>query len=331
MRTSLIGQNLPATTFHVKEVVLESLMPSLLFHHWIAGWLLLGLFGSNMSDCQNLYLMPYGTYYDDYRIESNDRVKYVVPETYYQYSPPVDSDLENNILRKNRLNFPPSNPSSYDYIAPSQNILDNKRRPDENDENNVWLDEEILEKMNALERMLSDESNEKDFETKNSINDKIISDSIMPEETKRVVRQVRKQRPGFFWTLAKLAFETFNDTQSAIKQITSIISNSIGPDTTTNRSTSSDSLMESSKTSMMRDRNETAITTEATMTNTKQTPVLTRSELQSLITRNIKGLIRLFNIEWQDALKQSDVNVDEFRKDLGKQVGTYLQDNPNAY
>lgn len=182
-------------------------MPSLLFHRWIASWLLLGLFGSKMSDCQNLYLMPYGTYYDDYRIESNDRVKYDVPETYYRYSPPVDSDLENNILKKNRLNFPPSNPSSYDYIAPSQDILDNKHRPDEKDENNVWLDEEILEKMNALERMLSDESNEKDFETKNSINDKIISDSIMPEETKRVVRQVRKQRPGFFWTLAKLAFE----------------------------------------------------------------------------------------------------------------------------
>ncbi|XP_035737719.1 uncharacterized protein LOC118448493 [Vespa mandarinia] len=306
-------------------------MSSLLFHHWIAGWLLLAFFGSKMSDCQNLYLMPYGTYYEDYRIESNDRVKYDVPETYYQYSPPVDSDLENNILRKNHLNFSPSSSSNYDYVAPSQDILDKKRRPDKNDEDNVWLDEEILEKMNMLERMLSDESNEKDFETKNSINDKIISESIMPEETKRVVRQVRKQRPGFFWTLAKIAFETFNDTQSAIKQISSIISNSIGPDTTTSKSMISDSLMESSKTSMINERNETTMTTEATMTNMKQTPLLTRSELQSLITRNIKGLIRLFNIEWQDALKQSDVNVNEFRKDLGKQVGTYLQDNPNAY
>lgn len=182
-------------------------MPTLLFHHWIAGWLLLGFFGSKISDCQNLYLIPYGTYYDDYRIKSNDHIKYDVPETYYQYSPPVDSDLENNILRKNRLHFPPSSPSSYDYVASSQNILNKKRSPDENDEDNVWLDEEILEKMNVLERMLSNESNEKDFETKNSINDKIISDSIMPEETKRVVRQVRKQRPGFFWTLAKIAFE----------------------------------------------------------------------------------------------------------------------------
>lgn len=104
-------------------------------------------------------------------------------------------------------------------------------------------------------------------------------------------------------------FQTFNDTQSAIKQISSIISNSIGPDTTTSKSTSNDSLMESSKTSMISDQNETAMMTEATMTSTKQTPALTRNELQSLITRNVKGLIRLFNIEWQDALKVRSVQL----------------------
>lgn len=104
-------------------------------------------------------------------------------------------------------------------------------------------------------------------------------------------------------------FQTFNDTQSAIKQISSIISNSIGPDTTTSKSTSNDSLMESSKMSMISDQNETAMTTEATMTSTKQTPTLTRSELQSLITRNVKGLVRLFNIEWQDALKVRSIQL----------------------
>lgn len=64
------------------------------------------------------------------------------------------------------------------------------------------LDEKaIIEKMRILDRLLSEDSGEKDFDT-NVIGDKIIS-----EESKRVVREVKKKKPGLFWSLAKIMFE----------------------------------------------------------------------------------------------------------------------------
>lgn len=65
--------------------------------------------------------------------------------------------------------------------------------------------EEIMKKMNVLDKLLSENSDENDIESKNIIEDVTIPS--IPEETKRVVRQVRKKRPGFFWTLARVAFE----------------------------------------------------------------------------------------------------------------------------
>jgi len=67
-------------------------------------------------------------------------------------------------------------------------------------------DEEIMKKINALDKYLSDDSDENNVESRNTIEDRSIVEGI-PEETKRVVRQVSRQRPGFFWTLARLAFE----------------------------------------------------------------------------------------------------------------------------
>jgi len=67
------------------------------------------------------------------------------------------------------------------------------------------IDEEIMKKMNMLDKMLSEDT-ESDVE-KNTVEDGIITEMNISEETKRVVRQVRRHRPGFFWTLARLAFE----------------------------------------------------------------------------------------------------------------------------
>lgn len=68
------------------------------------------------------------------------------------------------------------------------------------------IDEEIMRKMNILDKMLSEDTDENDID-KNAVEDGIIAKMNISEETKRVVRQVRKQRPGFFWTLVRLAFE----------------------------------------------------------------------------------------------------------------------------
>lgn len=77
----------------------------------------------------------------------------------------------------------------------------------QNDKNDRKKDEEIMKKMNILNKVLSESSKENDVEPENTIEDRIIADTNISEETKRVVRQIRKQRPGFFWTLARLAFE----------------------------------------------------------------------------------------------------------------------------
>lgn len=66
-------------------------------------------------------------------------------------------------------------------------------------------DEEIARKMNALDKFLSRDNDENTVESRNTIED--ITQTSIPEETRRVVRQVRRQRPGFFWTLARLTFE----------------------------------------------------------------------------------------------------------------------------
>ncbi|XP_029173864.1 uncharacterized protein LOC114942629 [Nylanderia fulva] len=204
-------------------------------------------------------------------------------------------------------------------------------------------DEEMMLKMSILEKLLSEDEN--DVESMNSIEDSIFAETSISEETKRVARQVRRQRPGFFYTLARVAFETFNDTRSAIKQISNIISENIVPDTTTQppRVSSSNSLQVNNMSSTtvatsLNDQNDlssnltTVNVTMSPTTTTTQAPFrFTQSGLANLLSRNLRGLVRLFNIEWQDALNQSDISVREFQKNLGNQVGSFLQDNPNAF
>ena len=186
-------------------------------------------------------------------------------------------------------------------------------------------EKEMREKMSVLDKMLSEDSS--------NVYGNSVEDKIMSEETKRVARQIRKQKPGFFWTLAKVTFQTFNDTKSAIQQISSIISNNIMPDSATQSSVASNSLSIVAGTSNINTTtvNATGTTTTSPTTTTQAPFILTRNGVQSLIRRNVLGLVRLFNIEWKEAWNQSDVNVREFQKDLGNQVGGYLQDNPDAY
>ncbi|XP_031774486.1 uncharacterized protein LOC100870517 isoform X3 [Apis florea] len=188
----------------------------------------------------------------------------------------------------------------------------------EEDKGSSSIEREIIEKMKILDKFLSEDAKDLDVNG--------IEDNIIPEESKRVVREVKKQKPGFFWTLAKLTFEMINDTKSAIKQISDIINNSIAPDSATQSTMTKASLMASQSKS-----NETTNLNATDAPTTTTQPTLTRDGLQKLIRRNVLGLVRLFNIEWNDALNQSETNVKEFQKNLGNQVGLYLRDNPEAY
>lgn len=94
-----------------------------------------------------------------------------------------------------------------------------------------------------------------------------------------------------------IPFQMINDTKSAIKQISDIINNSIAPDSATQSTMTKASLMASQSKS-----NETTNLNATDAPTTTTQPTLTRDGLQKLIRRNVLGLVRLFNIEWNDAL-----------------------------
>ncbi|CAD1476567.1 unnamed protein product, partial [Heterotrigona itama] len=183
-------------------------------------------------------------------------------------------------------------PKEYDNLESrhrrKNSSVDGMNFEDENTENDG---EEIVRKMRILDQLLSEDSNGKDFDVD------AIGDEIIPEESKRVVREVKKKKPGLFWSLAKVTFQAINDTASAIKQITAIINNSIVPDSATASSITKESLTAANSTSVLSNGTETTTSTPTT------TPVvLTRKTLEKLIRRNILGLVRVFNIEWKEAL-----------------------------
>lgn len=72
------------------------------------------------------------------------------------------------------------------------NFHENRKSEDE---------EELVRKMRILDQLLSEDSSGKDFDVD------VIGDTIIPEESKRVVREVKKKKPGLFWSLAKVTFQ----------------------------------------------------------------------------------------------------------------------------
>lgn len=92
-------------------------------------------------------------------------------------------------------------PSYRDYGLNDRSKKEDEINSKEEDKGSSSIQEEIIEKMKILDKFLSEDSNAKDLDING------IEDNIIPEESKRIVREVKKQKPGFFWTLAKLTFE----------------------------------------------------------------------------------------------------------------------------
>lgn len=165
-----------------------------------ANWLLLCLISPLCSGAERAHWVPY---------EVNDPMPYQFPPMQTDKGlPSEERQHQTNIQNYEHRKL------YYDYKAPqleNQKLLKQKSdigisRLDHRNKESQKKDEEIMKNMNILNKMLSEIFNESDVES-NTIEDKIIAESTISEETKRVVRQVRKQRPGFFWTLARLAFE----------------------------------------------------------------------------------------------------------------------------
>lgn len=123
--------------------------------------------------------------------------------------------------------------------------------------------------------------------------------------------------------------QTFNDTRSAIQQISNIIGENFEPDTTaqppivksnplqvhnaTTVATTSLSNDQNNLSSNEANVNVTTVDVTTTTTTTTEAPFrFTRTGLQDLLSRNLRGLVRLFNIEWQDALNVSFYPINFF-------------------
>ncbi|CAL1685331.1 unnamed protein product [Lasius platythorax] len=306
---------------------------------YTASWLLLYLIKPLYSESEKSHWVPY---------EINNTVHQSEPVFFKEQLQSNVSKLPQYIYHRNyQSNSVQSEVPSKD-MYPEAYVKENvaksmpEYRLEQRYQETRRRDEEIMLKMSVLEKLLSEDTDENDIESKNSVEDSIMAETSIPEETKRVVRQVRRHRPGFFYTLARVAFETFNDTRSAIQQISNIIGENFVPDTTARPPmVSSNSLQVNDMTTVATSSNDQndlssnlASTNVTTMrpTTTSQAPFrFTPTGLQDILTRNLRGLVRLFNIEWQDALNQSDISVREFQRNLGNQVGGFLQDNPNAF
>ncbi|XP_053999664.1 uncharacterized protein LOC128887609 isoform X1 [Hylaeus anthracinus] len=318
---------------------------------WLVASLFLPCFVSPLqSEPQKVYWPSYSLYDpSDPRLQPAEILSYRYSAPMVQRPPSYATRYESKSFPAYAVNYFENRQSTYSARVPEETlhaeryydyhdfVANNQERGESSDRAHLGQakdaetsskEKEIIKNMSILDKLLSEDSNEKDLG--NTIQDNIIS-----EETKRVAREIRKQKPGFFWTLARITFETINDTKSAIQQIGEIVNNSIVPDSATQSSMMSGSLTAintNATANKTADLNGTETTTTTSPTTTTETTVLlTRSDLQSLIRRNVLGLVRLFNIEWKDALNESETTVREFRKNLGNQVDSFLQDNPNAY
>jgi len=126
----------------------------------------------------------------------------------------------------------------------------------------------------------------------------------------RIARATNTRRqPNFLFLLGQFFGQTVSDTNRALGNITRIFNNQF---TTTTPSPD-----------MVTSEDDSNSTTEATP------PPLSRQQLFKILGNNYRGLVRLFNTEWQSAVQQSSKNVAMFRKELREAVRPYFSPNRN--
>ncbi|GLV37250.1 uncharacterized protein CBL_01921 [Carabus blaptoides fortunei] len=114
------------------------------------------------------------------------------------------------------------------------------------------------------------------------------------QDTVREKRATRK--PGFFWVLGSNIFHQFNDTRSAIRQIRKLINNQF---------------IDERKPAPAK-----VPVLEPNATTTEAPYRISRKEFNNIIMRNLRGIARLYNLEWNAAVKQSEQNRADFNKQL---------------
>nr|XP_023016930.1 uncharacterized protein LOC111506164 [Leptinotarsa decemlineata]XP_023016931.1 uncharacterized protein LOC111506164 [Leptinotarsa decemlineata] len=144
------------------------------------------------------------------------------------------------------------------------------------------------------------------FPLQKSIDAKSIKDEVYSRVNETELRSKRATKnPGFFRTLFSVIYEQWNDTKNTFGTVNQLINDNFLPENEPVTETTTPN------------SNPNVTTTEAPYR-------ITRTELNKILRRNLRGLQRLFQIELQDALKQSDQNYIEFRKNASREISKFL-------
>ncbi|XP_017775649.1 PREDICTED: uncharacterized protein LOC108561995 [Nicrophorus vespilloides] len=139
----------------------------------------------------------------------------------------------------------------------------------------------------------------------------INDDNVKDEKISRIsndqyqrIKRATVRKPGFFRTLFSVIYEQWNDTRNTVGTVNKLVNDNFLPENAPPVET----------------------TTSADPNATTKAPQfrISRNEFNRILRRNLKGIIRLYNIELKDALKQSDKNYAEFKKNASIEVSKFL-------
>ncbi|KAK4886588.1 hypothetical protein RN001_002859 [Aquatica leii] len=116
---------------------------------------------------------------------------------------------------------------------------------------------------------------------------------------------VTKTKPGPLRQIFGIIYEQWNDTKFTMNNLDKLVNDQFLPENPP------------STTSTTPNPNPN-VTTKAPPYKIK------RSELIRILRRNLKGLVRLYNIELQDALKQSQITSRNFNRNVTREVAKFL-------
>lgn len=97
---------------------------------------------------------------------------------------------------------------------------------------------------------------------------------------------------GFLGTIFNIISEQINDIKSAYSQITDLVSK------------------------QFIDENVVTLAPDLSDNVTTKAPRLTRREFLRILDRNLKGLARLRNLEWREAMKDSSANLKAYKEEI---------------
>lgn len=126
----------------------------------------------------------------------------------------------------------------------------------------------------------------------------------------RIRRQTYYKNRGIFWLLADYITQTRNEAMRAINEISTILSRQFVPEKQLNQSVP-----------------VTKMELSVNASTTAAPYIVTQEELQRIVRRNYKALVRIFNMESRRAIEDSNNNVRILRKDFMDAVRPFFVRN----